>query len=509
MIERKILIGLITSNDYTRQMRPVLDVNLLQSSVAKRLASWCLEYFDIYGRVPHIDIEDIYYRKLKEGLPKDIANEIEQDIFPSLNDEYLNEKFNVSYLCDLTRTHMKERGLLLFSEEIEDLVVKGDITEAERLATHYKPITSGAGDELDLSNEEELEIAVETAFQEAEAPLIKYTGALGSFWNEQLVRGAFVALMAPEKRGKTFWLLELAKRAAKGGAKVAFFQAGDMSQSEQLQRICISLTQKAIKKSHTGLKYSPVKDCTRNQINTCDKQVRECDFGVFEGHSEKELRKIMTEKQLIEAFESNKDYAPCHNCDQCMGVVWFRKVNVERLEMPEALWAVKKYFIKNDRKFRLKTYANGTLSVREIRAVMDIWERRDDFVPDVIVIDYADLLVPDRKTESVRHDQDAIWKAMRGLSQERRCLLITATQTDSKSYDKDRLSMSNFSEDKRKFGHVTAMYGLNQDSRGREKSLGIMALNQIVIRSGASSSEKEVYVLHDFNRGQAYLDSFF
>ena len=96
----------------------------------------------------------------------------------------------------------------------------------------------------------------------------------------------------------------------------------------------------------------------------------------------------------------------------------------------------------------------------------------------------------------------------RALSQERHALLITATQADAESYKKGRLSLSNFSEDKRKLAHVTAQYGLNQDPQGREKKLGIMRINEIVVREGEFSADNEVYVLQDLAAGRPFLESF-
>ena len=101
-----------------------------------------------------------------------------------------------------------------------------------------------------------------------------------------------------------------------------------------------------------------------------------------------------------------------------------------------------------------------------------------------------------------------MWKNLRALSQERHVLLITATQADKDSYKKGRLSLSNFSEDKRKLAHVTAQYGLNQDPQGREKKLGIMRINEIVVREGEFSSDNEVYVLQDLATGRPFLESF-
>jgi len=86
--------------------------------------------------------------------------------------------------------------------------------------------------------------------------------------------------------------------------------------------------------------------------------------------------------------------------------------------------------------------------------------------------------------------------------------VISATQADAESYKKGRLTLSNFSEDKRKLSHVTAQYGLNQDPSGREKALGIMRINEIVVREGAFSSDHEVYVLQDLAAGRPFLESY-
>jgi len=115
--------------------------------------------------------------------------------------------------------------------------------------------------------------------------------------------------------------------------------------------------------------------------------------------------------------------------------------------------------------------------------------------------------VPETRTE-FRHQVDEIWKGLRNLSQERHCLVITATQADARSYEQNRLKVSNFSEDKRKNAHVTAMYGLNQDPKDREKQLGWMRINEIVIREGDFSSSNEVYVLQNLKRGRPFLGSF-
>ena len=48
MIERKIIIGLIVSTEYLKRIRPIWDVMLLESSTAKLLANWAIEYYASY-----------------------------------------------------------------------------------------------------------------------------------------------------------------------------------------------------------------------------------------------------------------------------------------------------------------------------------------------------------------------------------------------------------------------------------------------------------------------------
>ena len=156
----------------------------------------------------------------------------------------------------------------------------------------------------------------------------------------------------------------------------------------------------------------------------------------------------------------------------------------------------------------MSTHANGTLSVGQADSILDLWELEDGFVADLIIFDYGDIMLSEYQGNEFRHKENDKWMKMRGMSQKRYALVINVTQTDADSYEQDRLSLKNYSEDKRKFAHVTAMYGLNQDKKGREKKIGIMRINQIVIREDAFSSSNEVYVLQNLRRGQPCLMSY-
>jgi hypothetical protein len=309
-------------------------------------------------------------------------------------------------------------------------------------------------------------------------------------------------------------MIDMVFRALRQKCNVAFFQAGDLTEGQFLRRIAIHLSRRSDDERYCQPYWRAVGDCELNQHDDCDRGDRSCDHGVYEP-SEREAwtedpAAFQNLRALAELAERCPDYEPCRSraCDKRRPVAWVvREEARQPLDGRDAAAAVREFFEKYRRRFRLATYAADTLTVGEIVSCCDEWERQSGFVPDVVVVDYADLMAaPD--VREFRHRQDAIWKGLRGLSQKRHALVVTATQADADSYKSSLLKMGNFSEDKRKLGHVTAMWGLNQDPSGREKDMGILRVNELVVREGASSVNNVVTVLQDLRAGRPVTESY-
>src|SRR5690606_36453706 len=141
MIERKIIIGVITSTEYIKSIQNIWSIELLESPTARRIAGWCREYYDKYQKAPKKDIEIIFATKLKSGkLSKEISDEINDDILPGLSSEYVKEVFNVDALVEDTKKHFEDRHLAIHTETIEVFRTSGQIDEANKLAIEYKPL---------------------------------------------------------------------------------------------------------------------------------------------------------------------------------------------------------------------------------------------------------------------------------------------------------------------------------------------------------------------------------
>jgi hypothetical protein len=148
-MERRIIIGLITSTEYCKAVKELWNPQLIESATAKRMAIWCWEYYDKYSKAPGRNIESIFREKLiSEKLPKDLAEEIDQEILPGLSKEYDNTEFNLTYELTKTEKYLTEQHLKIHSEGILALIQDGKNEEAEKLAHDFKSLQIG-GHNLD------------------------------------------------------------------------------------------------------------------------------------------------------------------------------------------------------------------------------------------------------------------------------------------------------------------------------------------------------------------------
>jgi hypothetical protein len=228
----------------------------------------------------------------------------------------------------------------------------------------------------------------------------------------------------------TFWLIEAGWQAMRQKKKVLFLEVGDMSQRQIMRRFMVRASRRPFRAGKV-LKPTAI---SRDDDGNIKVDREETDFD-------------------------------------------------QDLSRQEAWRACEKVIRgKSDMYLRLGTWPVGSLSVDGIRSLVQN-EQRDGWSPDLIVMDYADLLdMGDWKEK--RHAIDRTWGRLRGLSQELHCCVLTATQADSASYAKMVLTMENFSDAKTKNAHATGIVGLNQTKD--EKEQGAIRLNWVALRENDS-----------------------
>jgi replicative DNA helicase len=93
----------------------------------------------------------------------------------------------------------------------------------------------------------------------------------------------------------------------------------------------------------------------------------------------------------------------------------------------------------------IKEYPTGSASIVTIRNHIEKLAMKD-FIPNLIIIDYADIMRSTRKYDSLRHELKLIYEELRNLAMEMKIPIWTASQANREAADKDVVGLSNMSE---------------------------------------------------------------
>jgi hypothetical protein len=154
--------------------------------------------------------------------------------------------------------------------------------------------------------------------------------------------------------------------------------------------------------------------------------------------------------------------------------------------------------------FRFICYPRFLAGISDIRRDLYILEQHEGFIPDVILIDYADILKPDSNGDK-RNQIDDIWKNLASLAAERHCIVFTASQGTRGSIYKSDMSQDDLAEWIGKLAHVDIFLGLNQSPT--EKESKIIRTNLLVHRHRESDESVSAMMLQQLEVGQFAMDT--
>ena len=99
-----------------------------------------------------------------------------------------------------------------------------------------------------------------------------------------------------------------------------------------------------------------------------------------------------------------------------------------------------------DGRLIVKEYPTRSASIQTIKNHVEKLKRRN-FIPDMIIVDYGDLIRPEnsRKDEK-RHQLETIYEELRGIAQICECPLWTASQTNRSGLNAEVITMESISE---------------------------------------------------------------
>lgn len=115
----------------------------------------------------------------------------------------------------------------------------------------------------------------------------------------------------------------------------------------------------------------------------------------------------------------------------------------------------------------IKEYPTGYATINTIKSHLTSLKRKHDFVPDIVIIDYADIMRPLVHYGEKRHTLTALYESIRGLAVEIGIPIWTATQTNRMAIDKEEMDMSHIGEALGKAATADVILGVSRTKQNK------------------------------------------
>ena len=488
-IENRILTGLIVSKEFTRQVFPFLQTKYFKNEHAKIVAKWCLQYYSEYEEVPFQDIATIldeHWEELDESTAR-LITEFLTDISEELE---ASTHFNHEYVLNQARVYCKKQELEISCKETMALLEAGEVDVAEERYIAY----SAQRREIDDISFLFEDATVDDVFSEDGDEFFKMGGEVGDFFGN-MEPGWLIGLSAPFKRGKTWFLQWMAIQAMLSGKKVLFISL-EMSRKQVKKRFMKMMTYTVDPGERRRL-LVPVMDCVYNQIGTCELEQRAGEGMLRDAGS------------ALPEYEDETAWVTCTYCRErnrqnFKPYYWFEQQTYEESDRPLVYDKIEEFRYMYDKSLAIRCYPRFTANIRDIKNDLDNLEV-ENFIPDVILIDYADILKPETNALAGVEKEDRTWIALAQLAAERSNVVVTPTQLTKEALDANIIKQRHTARWVGKLGHVDSMYAISRNET--EIQHGIMRMNCLAHRHKEFNPNEQVLVLQSYNSGIVVLDS--
>ncbi len=153
---------------------------------------------------------------------------------------------------------------------------------------------------------------------------------------------------------------------------------------------------------------------------------------------------------------------------------WRYDANISEIDVNlrrEAKEQIKSVVRKLTANLIIREWPTKSASVMTIRSHLDKLSQ-NDFKPDFVIVDYADLLKPVSKHTEKRNQLEEIIEELRAIASEYNVAVITASQTNRTSYNAEFISLDSIAEAYSKCFPADFIMTLSRTQKEREQGLG-------------------------------------
>lgn len=497
-MELQIVTNMITSTEYLKEVHHILNPELFKLNYAGRVSRWVLDYFTKYGEAPGNTVQSMFLVEKDKIDPSEAV--IIQGLLETLSEKFNTEEetsANIPYMVDNTFNYIESRSLATTCEKTLAHIEIGNVQKAMAELVSYKQLSKDLSRWVDPLSDEYIEKVYQTKFDHVSDEsfgdfLFKFGGPLGDLLG-RFDRGWLVGFMGPMKRGKTWWLQEMAFQAWIRRLNVVFIslEMNDMGVSSRFFKRMTAMAERG-----EGDFIYPCFDCLRNQEGSCKEAKRTNTYRLLDDLGNKPK------------YTPRVKYKPCTVCrgtNAFIPATWFEPIHRKQMTLKRVASHIQGMRNQYGNTMRFKSYPAFSASLNTILADIKVLEFNEGFIPDVVIVDYADIVAPNNRYLEGRDRIDDVWKALKNLAQVQHCLVVTASQSNRKTLEKKNVKAIDAAEDIRKIAHVDGMFTLNQTES--EKRQGVIRVGVASHRWFDYDEGKHVAVLQNLSLGQTFLDS--
>ncbi|MFA7287412.1 MAG: hypothetical protein WC055_00885 [Melioribacteraceae bacterium] len=489
--EKNIAINLIIDDDFCKAILPIAKPEYFDTPHIRKIFLWIQEYYNNYKSSPGKYIQDIF--NTKKGKLQAEDAEIIQDLLENLSNKFIEEgeKRNSKYFIEQAIPYLKKQSYIKLADNISSYAKLDQIEEVEKQIRNHRKVTELTSG---CVNPHDADFIKETFKAKVEDILFTIPGPLGTLIKPE--KGRLIAIMAPPKCGKT-WMLHFLGLVARMNRLRVFETNLEMSATKINYRDLKMITGQGDESKEYEISCF---DCKKNQLGICSKSIRASKIPLVNSVGE-----------IPEFSNAPKDYVVCTACrgtSDYQTANWFFSQFKEELTVDKAINMSRGFGLMygNDR-YRLKCYPKFGVGVAEIEADLDNLAYSSGFYPDVLIVDYADVLRSVNTGNDVRFQLDEIWKSLSRIATERNILVLTASQTNRTGAGMKNISGLQIAEAFTKLAHLDSLIVLQ--STPTEKKNGLLRASVAYNREGDCDPNNQILITQNLALAQPFLDSEF
>lgn len=462
-LQENVLSLLCTSNDHCMQVRSSIPLKLYSNEIFRTIATNAYDFIDAHGVAPRDHLPDLLEEYINDSKEGRLYAEMVHGL------RLLGENLNVKYVVSQLGAFVQEYELRLGIIEAAEALQSDDIDEArariEASLRKTAPSFEAGTTILEVLERMRAGEMARDVFPTGISQLDRYE--LGP------ARQELWMLVGAPKRGKTWGLINVCRAALLDRRNVLYVTL-EVSEEIIAQRITQSFTGHYARRPtrREGDDEEPVTIIPRVIMSTDD-----------------------SKRPVISSVR--KDRVREHE--------YLRPTQMERDlgKTPTGLLSAEARIkrLRINPRLRIKNFPTGRLNVRGLTTYLDQLERIHKFVPDLLIVDYADLMEIDKA--SYRISLGTMLKDLRGIAVERNQAIASASQLSRVGAGAQFASELHIAEDFSKVAISDTLLIMNQIKDEKERGVSRLLV-------AASRNERDgfsVVVTQNYEIGQFALSS--